>query len=77
MTGSPVEGVGADGPAGTQPPAQKRGSTMKANQDELEERQEATQKTRRCLLCGRSFLSEWAGERVCRNCKSTEAWRRG
>ena len=34
-------------------------------------------KIRRCLSCGRSFESEWAGERICRNCKSTETWRRG
>ena len=34
-------------------------------------------KTRRCLMCGQSFLSEWAGERVCRSCKSTAAWRTG
>lgn len=34
-------------------------------------------KPRRCLLCGNSFPSEWAGERVCRKCKSTTAWRNG
>ena len=34
-------------------------------------------KTRRCLMCGQPFLSEWAGERVCRSCKSTAAWRTG
>ena len=34
-------------------------------------------KNRRCLLCGDSFPSEWAGERVCRKCKATAAWRNG
>ena len=32
---------------------------------------------RRCLRCGERFPSEWAGERICRKCKSTVAWRRG
>ncbi len=34
-------------------------------------------KVRQCLMCGESFTSEWAGERVCRHCKSTSAWRTG
>ena len=34
-------------------------------------------KTRRCLICKTSFLSAWAGERICRRCKSTEKWRSG
>ena len=37
----------------------------------------ADAKIRRCLKCKRSFLSGWAGERICRSCKSTEAWRSG
>ena len=37
----------------------------------------AETKVRRCLKCKRSFLSAWAGERICRPCKSTEAWRSG
>lgn len=37
----------------------------------------ADRKTRRCLMCGQPFVSEWAGERVCRSCKSTAAWRTG
>ena len=31
-------------------------------------------KFRPCLMCGRSFLSEWDGNRVCRPCKKTEAY---
>jgi hypothetical protein len=34
-------------------------------------------KTRRCLICKTPFLSAWAGERICRRCKSTEKWRAG
>ncbi len=34
-------------------------------------------KTKPCLVCKAPFLSEWAGERVCRRCKSTAAWRSG
>jgi len=32
-------------------------------------------KTRPCLVCEAPFLSEWAGERICRRCKSKTAWR--
>ena len=32
-------------------------------------------KTRNCLLCKSPFPSAWAGERVCRRCKSTSTWR--
>lgn len=35
------------------------------------------QKTRKCLLCQTPFQSAWAGERVCRRCKSTSTWRSG
>ncbi|MCG8563447.1 MAG: hypothetical protein MI824_26950 [Hyphomicrobiales bacterium] len=35
----------------------------------------AERKTRKCLMCGKPFPSEWAGERVCRKCKSSAAWR--
>jgi hypothetical protein len=34
-------------------------------------------KMRACLVCKRQFLSAWAGERICRQCKSTSAWRGG
>lgn len=42
-----------------------------------EERQKPTQKIRKCLLCSTDFESEWAGERVCKKCKATAAWRQG
>ena len=34
-------------------------------------------RTRVCLKCRKPFESEWAGERICRKCKSTAAWRNG
>ena len=34
-------------------------------------------KTRKCLVCKVEFLSEWAGERVCKKCKSSKNWRNG
>ena len=38
---------------------------------------EAESKDRRCLMCGETFESAWAGERICRRCRSSAAWRRG
>ncbi|MEM7222472.1 MAG: hypothetical protein AAF495_05800 [Pseudomonadota bacterium] len=39
---------------------------------------EATEaKERRCLMCSEPFMSEWAGDRVCRRCRQTSTWRRG
>ena len=32
---------------------------------------------RNCLRCGTRFHSEWAGERICSRCTSTQAWRQG
>lgn len=34
-------------------------------------------KLRLCLRCQGTFLSSWAGERICSHCKTTSAWRRG
>lgn len=42
---------------------------------EREARRSSEQKTRKCLLCREPFPSAWAGERVCRKCKSTSTWR--
>lgn len=44
---------------------------------EVEVRRVDVQKTRKCLLCQTPFPSAWAGERVCRRCKSTSTWRSG
>jgi hypothetical protein len=40
-------------------------------------RRDDERKTRKCLMCEEPFLSEWAGERVCRKCKSSKSWRMG
>jgi len=34
-------------------------------------------KSRRCLMCRDRFESAWPGERICKRCKSTAAWREG
>jgi hypothetical protein len=44
--------------------------------DEVEVRRDV-EKIRKCLICKTPFSSAWAGERVCRRCKSTSAWRGG
>jgi hypothetical protein len=35
------------------------------------------EKQRRCLVCCEDFVSAWAGERVCKKCRSSTAWRQG
>lgn len=35
------------------------------------------EKHRRCLVCSEDFVSAWAGERVCKKCRSSTAWRQG
>ena len=34
-------------------------------------------KARSCLMCGRTFNSQWYGHRVCSTCKETRRWRSG
>lgn len=34
-------------------------------------------KVRHCLRCQGAFESQWAGERICARCKSSNAWRSG
>ncbi len=34
-------------------------------------------KSRDCLKCREEFTSSWPGERICRSCKSSSAWREG
>lgn len=43
----------------------------------LRDERDSEEKIRSCLICRRDFPSAWAGERVCRSCKSTSAWRSG
>lgn len=36
-----------------------------------------TIKSRSCLMCHKEFESAWAGERICKGCKSQAGWRNG
>lgn len=44
---------------------------------EADMQQPNEEKTRVCLMCRTSFPSTWAGERICRRCKSSARWRSG
>ena len=44
---------------------------------ESEVQRESEEKTRECLICQSPFPSAWAGERICRRCKSSARWRSG
>ena len=30
---------------------------------------------RTCMMCKESFVSEWSGERVCKRCRGSGAWK--
>ncbi len=51
-------------------------ANVREERDDDEIRREE-EKIRKCLICKTPFPSAWAGERVCRRCKSTSAWRSG
>ncbi len=38
---------------------------------------EHTQECRRCLMCWKLFMSAWAGQRICTDCKQSGVWRDG
>jgi hypothetical protein len=48
---------------------------MDSFEADREARRISDPKTRKCLLCRDPFPSAWAGERVCKKCKSTSTWR--
>jgi len=50
---------------------------LKTQETEQDTELDDDSKTRRCLVCADSFLSAWAGERICRKCKSSSTWRTG
>lgn len=50
---------------------------MDVDEKVMESEAKEAVKERKCLMCGQEFSSEWAGDRICRRCKATEAWRRG
>jgi len=55
----------------------KEAQTAQSHADEIDDEISHTPKTRRCLMCHTQFESTWAGERVCRQCKSSSQWRSG
>ncbi len=44
---------------------------------ELEREPANQEKIRLCLVCETDFASSWAGERVCKKCRSSSKWRQG
>ncbi len=50
---------------------------MRAVNKKPESEHPEDRKGRDCLMCRESFLSTWAGERVCPKCKTKSAWREG
>ena len=50
---------------------------LKIPEYERDAKRDDQRKTRKCLVCEAPFLSEWAGERICRKCKSSKNWRMG
>lgn len=40
-------------------------------------RPKARAKARKCLMCGDRFESTGVHNRICKRCKSTQAWREG
>ena len=55
----------------------EQGKAVRESSTEPVIEREDVEKTRQCLLCRSPFPSAWAGERICRQCKSTAAWRNG
>jgi hypothetical protein len=53
------------------------GERCASHEDERETPRADEAKIRNCLVCKSPFPSAWAGERVCRRCKATSAWRGG
>ena len=47
-------------------------AAMKFNKKKLYKARE-----RKCLMCSRDFRSEWAGNRVCKKCRTSSAWKEG
>ncbi|MFX4220991.1 MAG: hypothetical protein ACMVO3_08365 [Thalassobaculum sp.] len=52
-------------------------TSVSSELDQLDEPVSAPPRTRSCLRCRSDFQSEWAGERICKRCKGTSAWREG
>jgi hypothetical protein len=57
--------------------SEDHGSAAGGTHEKSESARSTEQKIRKCLICRSPFLSAWAGERICRRCKDTAAWRSG
>jgi hypothetical protein len=51
--------------------------TVDESRENPEAKRMPEKKIRNCLVCHSAFLSAWAGERICKRCKGTSAWRNG
>ena len=47
-------------------------AAMKFNKKKLYKARE-----RKCLMCTKHFRSEWSGNRVCKKCRTSSAWKEG
>jgi hypothetical protein len=72
-----VVAVASTGCKNTPPTPHIGHATMTEHTYKTPETDDAEAKTRNCLVCKTGFVSAWAGERICRRCKSTEKWRAG
>ena len=58
--------------------AEEQDTPVRDRDDAEQEAMRASEeKARKCLVCKSTFPSAWAGERICRRCKATSAWRGG
>ena len=57
--------------------SEEHGTAVGGRQEKSEPKRTTEQKIRKCLICRSPFPSAWAGERICRRCKDTAAWRSG
>ncbi len=46
--------------------------SMKFNKRKLYKARE-----RKCLMCTKTFESEWAGNRICKKCRTSSSWKEG
>jgi hypothetical protein len=57
--------------------SEDHGPAVGGGHEKSESKRTTEQKIRKCLICRTPFPSGWAGERICRRCKATAAWRSG
>lgn len=57
--------------------SEERDAAVGGSDEKSELKRTTEQKIRKCLICRSPFPSAWVGERICRRCKDTAAWRSG